>query len=239
LMRDRAIREYTGRSTQLLDLLLTSSDMSALARRAELVSRVQEVDADLVRTYARTRQELEDKGDALAQLVAGRQRQLGQLQVEQAEVDAETKKISDGLTFIEKGRSIALGGFVFPVQPPYKYWDSWLAPRMVGTALFHYHQGIDIFAPQGTPLRACVRGVVARIGTDRLGGTKLWIVGVDGSRYYYAHLSGYVEGLTEGMVVAAGQTVGYVGNTGNAAGGPTHLHFEIHPAGGDAINPYP
>jgi len=72
-----------------------------------------------------------------------------------------------------------------------------------------------------------------------LGGTKLWLVGASGTRYYYAHLSAFAEGVTEGKVVTAGDVVGFVGNTGNAATTPAHLHFEVHANGGPAVNPYP
>ena len=110
---------------------------------------------------------------------------------------------------------------------------------MTGTSSEHWHQGTDIFAPTGTPLIASENGTVARIGTGTLGGNKLWVVGESGTEYYYAHLSAFAAGLSDGMRVTAGQLVGYVGDTGNARGTSPHLHFEIHPGGGDAVNPYP
>jgi murein DD-endopeptidase MepM/ murein hydrolase activator NlpD len=137
------------------------------------------------------------------------------------------------------GGIAAAAGFVFPVAGPHSYSDTFGAPRMFGTPYAHLHQGTDIFATSGTPLVACERGVVIRVGTDTLGGTKLWIVGASGTRYYYAHLSAFAEGLTEGMLVNAGDLVGYVGNTGNAQSTPAHLHFQVHPNGGPPINPYP
>jgi murein DD-endopeptidase MepM/ murein hydrolase activator NlpD len=91
----------------------------------------------------------------------------------------------------------------------------------------------------GTPLLAAERGVLDNIGTGTLGGIKLWVVGESGTHYYYAHLIAYAEGIHEGMVVEAGDVIGYVGNTGNAISTPPHLHFEIHPDGGEAIDPYP
>lgn len=82
-------------------------------------------------------------------------------------------------------------------------------------------------------------GVIDKIDTNTLGGQSLWILGTSGTRYYYAHLSAYAVGLTVGMAVTAGQVVGAVGTSGNAAGGAAHVHFEVHPGGGAPIDPYP
>jgi Peptidase family M23 len=117
--------------------------------------------------------------------------------------------------------------------------DTFGAPRMTGTKYQHKHEGTDIFAPIGTKLLATTRGVIERKGVAVLGGNKLWLHGEDGTQYYYAHLSAFVEGVDDGTVVEAGQVIGYVGITGNAVGTPSHLHFEIHPGGGGAINPFP
>jgi len=125
------------------------------------------------------------------------------------------------------------------VRGLHAFTDTFGAPRMTGTPYAHPHQGTDIFAAHGTPLVACEPGVLVRVGTDVLGGTKLWLVGTSGTRYFYAHLSAFAEGVVEGKVVQAGDVVGYVGNTGNAATTPAHLHFEAHPGAGPAVNPYP
>jgi murein DD-endopeptidase MepM/ murein hydrolase activator NlpD len=110
---------------------------------------------------------------------------------------------------------------------------------MTGTVYEHWHEGTDIFAPSGTPLLAVERGVVSRMGNAVLGGITLWLKGESGTSYYYAHLSAYAPGITAGMVVEPGTVLGFVGNTGNAATTPSHLHFEVHPGDGPPINPYP
>jgi murein DD-endopeptidase MepM/ murein hydrolase activator NlpD len=134
---------------------------------------------------------------------------------------------------VSRATSYRIGSFVFPVAGPHSYIDSFGAPR-VG----HRHQGTDIMAPHGTPVVACVSGTV-RTSSGGSGGIMLWIHGNDGNTYFYAHLSGYASGIHSGARVSAGQVVGYVGNTGNARGGAPHLHFEVHPGGGRAVNPYP
>lgn len=98
----------------------------------------------------------------------------------------------------------------------------------------HVHQGVDLYAPRGTPVVAPVSGVVSTF-PNRLGGKAVHLVGDDGTRYYGAHLDRY--GRTGR--VGAGTVIGYVGNSGDAVGGPTHLHFEARPGGGQATNPFP
>lgn len=124
---------------------------------------------------------------------------------------------------------------IFPVDTarPGGLRDSWHAARQGGRR----HEGIDIFAPHGTPVRATTEGIVARIGSNRLGGMVVWVIGPGGQRHYYAHLSRFAD-LRRGQRIAAGSVIGYVGNTGNARGTPPHLHYGIYVAGG-AINPYP
>ena len=105
--------------------------------------------------------------------------------------------------------------------------DTWLAPRPGDRV----HYGTDVIAAQGTPLLAVVDGV-AKPKVNELGGNTVSLLGTDGNYYYYAHLDSW--GATG--KVTKGEVLGYVGMTGNA--GTYHLHFEIHPGNGDAVNPY-
>ncbi|WP_034387995.1 M23 family metallopeptidase [Deinococcus sp. YIM 77859] len=117
--------------------------------------------------------------------------------------------------------------------PGQRFVDTWGAARSEGRR----HEGVDIFAPRGTPIRATTRGLVLNVGENRLGGRTVTLLGPGGQRHYYAHLDRYPD-LQEGDWVEAGDVVGYVGDSGNAKGTPPHLHYGIYELGG-AINPYP
>jgi murein DD-endopeptidase MepM/ murein hydrolase activator NlpD len=110
------------------------------------------------------------------------------------------------------------------------------------------HDAIDIIAPRGTPVLAAADGRILRLFQSAKGGTTLYQLASADEHIvlYYAHLERYAEGLAEGHVARRGETVGYVGDTGNATPGNTHLHFQIYRVAdpkhfwtGENINPYP
>jgi len=221
-----------------LDTVLTSADANEIEMRKVFLRSVSEADSTAVIEYQAAKDVI-DQGvlDALDAVTQTR-RELRDARAALAESLRINTEHKFQLAVFSAGSEIVIRGFVFPVGEPYQFIDSWGYPRMTGTEYEHGHQGVDIMAPFGTPLYAVERGIITRVGTDVLGGTKLWVKGQSGTYYYYAHLAAFAEGMVEGALVEAGDVVGYVGDTGNARGGAPHLHFQVHPGGGDAVNPY-
>lgn len=109
------------------------------------------------------------------------------------------------------------------------------------------HDAIDIMAPAGTPVLAATNGKILKLFQSERGGTTIYQLSQDEKMiFYYAHLAGYADGLAEGSFVRQGDTIAYVGDTGNAGAGNYHLHFSIALVSdpkryweGSNINPYP
>ncbi len=116
-----------------------------------------------------------------------------------------------------------------PVAGASSFIDSWGFARSGGRR----HKGVDMMASIGTPIAAPVSGTVEH-RSNSVGGRSFHLNGDDGNYYFGTHLSGYEKSGR----VSAGDIIGYVGDDGNARGIP-HLHFEVHPGGGAAVNPYP
>jgi murein DD-endopeptidase MepM/ murein hydrolase activator NlpD len=121
----------------------------------------------------------------------------------------------------------------FPVQGRCGFTDSWHAPRPGG----RLHEGVDIIGARGLAIYAVADGVITRMLTGgTLSGNSIRLTIADGTYFFYAHLDGFAAGLAAGQTVRAGQIIGYLGSTGSTS---NHLHFEVHPKGGAAVNPYP
>jgi murein DD-endopeptidase MepM/ murein hydrolase activator NlpD len=139
-------------------------------------------------------------------------------------------RIREGTVLRLPGSAAAIN-WVCPVAGPVHYVGRFGDPRGAGRV----HEGVDIAAPRGTPVVANVAGTVVH-HPNALGGNAYYLHGDDGDVYYGAHLDSYAG--PDGHV-ALGQQIGRVGNSGNASGGITHLHFERMPHGGASVDPMP
>jgi murein DD-endopeptidase MepM/ murein hydrolase activator NlpD len=128
-----------------------------------------------------------------------------------------------------------VAGQACPVDGFTTFTDTWGAPRSGGRT----HQGVDMMGARWTPLVAIEAGTIHRMRNGGLGGITVWLRGDSGDHFYYAHLEAWAEGLYVGQRVLTGELIGYMGTSGNAPDYIPHLHFEYHPGGGAAINPYP
>ncbi len=241
VIRARALSIYAGAGLTEVDLILRSEDPTILLRRVDLINQAQQAEAKAVLAFRSDSQALQQSLEEVEMLAASKTQSLEQLQNDQAALGVALAQAQQDLSSVLSGYQIALNGWVFPVEPPFSFVDTFGAPRMVGTKYYHLHQGTDIFGAQGSPLHAVQRGVILKKGTGVLGGNKLWLKSaVDGTEYYYAHLDAFVEGVENGTVVEAGQVIGFLGKTGNAITTPPHVHFEIHPENGSVVaNPFP
>lgn len=137
------------------------------------------------------------------------------------------------------------GEVMFPMNPLPKCSlskTSFGQPRSGGRT----HEGIDLMASLGQEIYAVANGTLSKKTIDgnadaTLSGNawRLQLTDGSGTYYFYAHLSAFAAGLNQGDTVTKGQLIGYVGDTGDPGPGNYHLHFEIHPKGGAAVDPYP
>ena len=124
---------------------------------------------------------------------------------------------------------------VFPVQGPCNFTDTWHAPRGGG----RLHLGVDIIAAEGNLIYAAVDGTITKVyneANDKKAGNGVRLAMADGTYFFYGHLQRLADGIGVGSVVKAGQVLGTNGKTG--ATSTPHLHFEVHPRGGEAVNPF-
>jgi peptidoglycan LD-endopeptidase LytH len=168
----------------------------------------------------REMREAEEYAAALAKIAEAERRaaEAARAQADSEAAGAQTQAASSSSTW------------VCPVRGNVSFTDTWGAARSGGRT----HKGTDMMAATGTPTVAPVSGRVEHRSSS-LGGLSWYVYGDDGNTYYGTHLSGYAN---QGAGwVAQGTLIGYVGDSGNAAGTP-HLHFEYHPGGGAPVNPY-
>jgi len=249
-LNDRMRAMYKQQDVNGIEVLLESNDINDLLTRVDYMSMIGRRDASVLgevkalqKEIADTQAGLEeqqsmqnsivvtirDKQAALQQSLAGQQALLNSTNQEIIKIMDQMNRDRNTGGGGGGGGGVVVGSFVFPVRGPHSFSNDWHAPRTG-----HLHQGTDIFAAMGTPAAACVSGT-CEWGEGGNAGIYIRLDGDDGNVYYYMHLQRYGQGGH----VSAGTIIGYVGDTGNAAGGPPHLHFEIHPGGSAAVNPYP
>ncbi|MGZ4146545.1 MAG: murein hydrolase activator EnvC family protein [Actinomycetota bacterium] len=247
-LNDRLRETYMNGPASSLEFVLGAESWTDLSDRMEYVNALAQTDNDLAAQVQNLRNDLAAKAHAQARLQVKQAAFLQQVQQDHADVEAklaEQKKVFDDIQakksaardvvhklgkqyqhFLRTLNSVSVassGVFrVCPVDQPRAVYDGFGAPRYAGG--YHPHAGNDILAPLGTPIRAPFDGVASG-GYNTLGGNSVVVTGSQGF-VYNAHLS---QPSTASGFVQAGQIIGYVGNTGDAVGGPTHDHFEWHP----------
>lgn len=240
-LRDVAIDAFMRGVTSPDPLLDDPTDVSAVVRARALADIVSAGSSQSLDAY---RALVEDLGVEEARLTALRKSAaaaLASYKKQQASVDAELARLEKQLAASKSTpppppkrsatRIVGNGEWMCPVQGPRAFSDDFGQPRSGGRS----HQGNDILSPRGTPVVAPVAGSASQ-RDNGLGGHAFYLNGIDGNTYYGAHLDSYSDNYGN---VPQGTVLGWVGNSGDAAGGPTHLHLEIHPGGGGAIDPYP
>lgn len=238
---DRAAALYMEGGTGMVEALLSASDFGDLSDNAEILSRVSLGDVDVFVKLARSekrladlRRELDKNRAALLAKEKELEEQAEGLKARLDSVSAEYRKLVKELGIPVTSLSSvpqARGGMYCPVAGPTSFVDTWGAPRSGGRS----HQGVDMMGARGTPQVAIVAGTITYAGYSGLGGNVQYLSGDDGTLYVYIHQQSHA--VTSGRV-RAGQVISYLGDTGNARGMP-HLHFEVRPGGGGAVNPYP
>lgn len=240
---DQRIDELDDARTELeqrrADEVAARDDFERLRSNAEVeIERLQAVeasrvqDAEVQHALERERAEREARERAAREAREQAEREAR----EQAESEASSRggtepaADSDGSSgSTSSPQPVVPVGLACPVAGAVGFSDTWGAARTGGRS----HEGVDMVAAGGTPLVAVEAGT-ANFRTNGLGGNTVSLQGASGTRYYYAHLSAW-EGSSR--PVSRGEVIGYVGKTGNTT--VNHLHLQVHPGGGIAVNPYP
>jgi peptidoglycan LD-endopeptidase LytH len=240
----RARTTYMRGPTNTVETLVASEDPQATVERAAMIAALQLRERIGIEEAVASRV-------ALNQTVALIAEREAQLQAMQAELDAVGQALTAQLTDaqaeadeiaslvsrqrrIDRGAQQGIYACIFD-QGAYRFRDTWGAPRSGGRS----HRGTDVFAAQRAPVYAITSGVIQRHSNSRLGGLGLYLRGDDGNVYYHAHLDSIDASGAVGNRVTAGEQIARNGYSGNADRFAPHVHFELHPGGGAAINPYP
>ncbi len=236
-LQKRAVLAFENGAGSTIDLILSSTSFTEFSDRMEFLGNMAQSDSDLVVQHDVTTEQLRRTQQRLAELSKQQATQVRTLQSSKDALAADVAGIQAEVDRLRKQAHLAaLLGLrtipgapisTCPVQGPNSFVDSFGWPRPGGRV----HEGIDLISPYGTPIVAVQPGNAVRT-YNSLGGNAVIVYGVGGDWTYYAHMSSY-GGVGN---VSVGTVIGYVGSTGDAT--VDHLHFEYHPGGGGAVDPY-
>lgn len=253
---ERASAAYKLGSTSTWDVLLEAHDLSEFSDRLVYLDRIAQDDADLATRVGVISEELRRLETNLARLEEEQRAATEQAQREHQTLQdklAEAQEILEEAEFkLEQEQAAALvaagvgggtggsdaagqiatvtgAGLQACPAPGTSFGDTFGAPRSGGRS----HAGVDMMGPYGAPVYAALPGSVS-FSSSSLGGNQAYVHSAGGTYTFYAHLQSYAGSA---RAVAAGELIGYIGDTGNATGTP-HLHFEYHP-NGSLVNPTP
>jgi peptidoglycan LD-endopeptidase LytH len=240
--RTRSMFKYGG--DPVLQSLLSSDGPQGAIERASLMAALTGRDLAQLESAVALRQQLDQTqalaADTAAELEASRAELEQQKQALAGQLDSAKALQSDLEARAARQRQINRGvqngtyACIFERGSSH-FTNSWGAPRSGGRS----HKGTDVMSYYNNPVFAFTSGRITRMNSGGLGGIQLYLWGDDGNEYFYAHLASYASTAYVGKRVEAGEHLAFNGDTGNARGGAPHVHFEIHPGGGGAVNPYP
>jgi peptidoglycan LD-endopeptidase LytH len=245
-VEDRAIeaarRLYMSDGSETLEVLLSAESFADLASQYETMAQIAEHDGTALTDLKRIEDQLAELQEGLTanseELTKVRSRledESALLQRRFEEATAEYNKMKERLAAAAAapagGVFVSPGGMACPIAAPNSFIDSWGYPRSGGRT----HEGTDMMAASGAPVVAITDGRITFEGYGSSAGNWVILSGDDGNAYWFMHNR---KNLVTGGRVGAGELIATVGDTGNAIGGPPHVHFEYHPGGGGPVNPY-
>lgn len=232
-MRERAGHIYkSGGVSTFLSNLLLSEDPSTFFRRMYFMEVLGRSDRRLVGSLQILQSRADDLLADLDATIARQESLVAEQRERRRQLEARLRGVR-GAARVSSIRSFS--AFTLPIDGATAFANTWGAPRSGGRR----HQGTDVMAACGAPVVAVTDGVITRLHSGGNGGIMAYLRAGNGDVFFYAHLRSYAPGIGSGSRVSAGQRIGANGNTGNARGGPCHVHFEWHPGGGRPVNPYP
>jgi murein DD-endopeptidase MepM/ murein hydrolase activator NlpD len=250
-LQERAVaaarRIYMSSNSDTLDVLLNSESVAEIASKTQSLAQLSESDEQSLEElstaderWRKLQADLISKTDGLTAIRASLDAESERLQTQFEALTAEYNELKQKLEEAAQKAAAntaaqvvySANGMACPIAAPNSFIDSWGYPRPGGRT----HKGTDMMAAMGAPVVAITDGRITYEGTGVTAGKWLILSGDDGNSYYYMHNQ---SNLVASGRVKVGQQIATVGDTGNAIGGPPHVHFEYHPGGGGPVNPYP